>query len=533
MIAALLAMLVPTDIPAAVADAIASGAHSYQLPDGSVPITAPIVIPAGTRDFTLLGGRGTVLTTPSHFEHQAIRVGNQPVLSDNWWITGPSNIPCDPVPYGQAWVHASRSVPLGYAVLWDDHRIVCAKGPNSSMNHAEIVRVTAYDPATGRATLDVKTGREYLGNVMLAPYDTATCVDITVRNIAFDGATSDGSDTSEGLVMVGIADGVQILNCSAVNFRSDAIACTNSRNVVIASCNVKSASSGDAGSGYGFSIYRSRGVLVRGSNASGCRHGFIVHSGSMDVAIQSCTSPNGFDLHGFDERRVIISDSSGDGLDLGNDAWLAPPSDVRVTRCSITGDIGIHGGTRLLFTACSLGPVGLYSVEAGTTPTVGDPASESIQDVTFQGCSIANGGTCVNDQGAQTYGIVCFAQCSFVSQSTVLDLSYSGAVGTLQMTGCDFTTTSVDHIIQFHQLTGGSLQIRSCRLFGKGSLGVWARSDVAPGVVSIWNSTFYGGSTFMADDSGNVQSIGNSASQTRTSDYVPISGNPPAKRRAQ
>ena len=330
---------------------------------------------------------------------------------------------------GQNWVQSTEAVPLGYAVVWDHEKIVCAKGPNVSMNHAEVVRVSSYDPATGKATLDTKLGRDYLAPASLCPYEAGTCVGIKLQGIGFDGATSDGSATSEGLVMVGIPDNVQLVNLHAKNFRSDAIATNTSRNVSITNCTVQGASEGGAGAGYGFSIYRSRHVVLEGDKATGCRHGILLHSGTMDVDVRSCETPNGFDLHGYDERRVNIVNCTGDGLDIGNDAWLGGALDVHLTGCTITGDVGFHGGKRILCSDCNFGAIGIYSVEAGTTPTVGNPSSEEVGDLTLVRCTMTTGGSGVTDQGAKRYGTVVFQDCKFRSKSTCLDLSYSGAVG--------------------------------------------------------------------------------------------------------
>jgi hypothetical protein len=504
----------PVDVQADVLAAIASGQTSYALPQGDVELTQPIIIPPGTRGFTLTGAPGgTTLHTPTHMDRQAIRIGNRPELSDNWWISGPNNISIAPVPEGQNWVRSAQPIPLGYAVIWDEYKIVCAKGPNVSMNHAELVKVLSCDPATGKATLDAKVGRDYSSQAWLCPYEGAACANIKIQGISFDGSTSDGSGTSEGLVMVGIADGVQLVDLHAKNFRSDAIATNTARNVSISNCSVQGASEGGAGAGYGFSIYRSRNVLLQGDNASGCRHGILLHSGTMDVQIKSCQTPNGFDLHGYDERRVDIADCTGDGLDVGNDAWLGGAKDVHLSKCDITGDVGFHAGTGIVCTDCKFGTVGLYSVEAGTTPTVGVPASEEIGDLTLVRCTMTSGGGGINDQGAKRYGKVTLRDCKFRSKSTCLDLSYSGAAGTLICTGCTFYTQSVDHVVQFHDMSSGSVTLDHCTLIGRGALGIWVKDNVRA-AIGIVGCRYVGGPNFMVDDSKRVRASDNAAGRT-------------------
>jgi len=499
------------DVQADVLAAIAAGQTTYTLPAGEVDLTQPIIIPPGPRGFTLSGAPGgTTLRTPAHMDRQAIRIGNRPELSDNWWIVGPNNVAIDAVADGQNWVRSAQQIPPGYAVIWDETKIVCAKGPNVSMNHAELVKVLTYDAATGKATLDTKVGRSYSSPAWLCPYEGATCANLKIQGISFDGSTADGSPTSEGLIMVGIADGVQLVDLHAKNFRSDAIATNTARNVQITGCSVQGASEGGAGAGYGFSIYRSRNVLLQGDSAVGCRHGILLHSGTMDVDVKSCQTPNGFDLHGYDERRVNITDCSGDGLDIGNDAWLGGAKDVHLTGCTITGDVGFHAGTGIVCTDCKFGSIGLYSVEAGTTPTVGVPASEEIGDLTLIGCTMTTGGNGLNDQGAKRYGKVTLRDCKFRSKSTCLDLSFSGAVGSLACTGCTFYTQSVDHVVQFHDMPGGTVTLDKCTLIGRGALGIWVKDNVRADV-SIVGCRYIGGPNFIVDDSKRVRASGNSA----------------------
>ena len=516
----------PSDIPAQVLQAIQSGKTSFTLPDGNVILSSPIVIPAGTRNFTLQGGVNTTLITPVVLNKQAIIVGNIVVLSDNWYITGKGNIPIDPAVTGQNTITTATTIPLGYGVICDDYRVLCAKGDNSVMNHAEIVRITAFDTTTNIATLDRPAGREYgpAGHVWFLPCDSAICRNITVKNINFDGATTDGSGKySQGEIMVGMADNVTLSNLNAKNFISDAISATNTRNLVIGQCSANGALSGALGTGYGITIYRCRNVKIVGCSSSGVQQSFMLHAGTMDVVIQSCVAPNDFDMHGFDERRIIIERCTGDGLDVGNAAWLGGESTVELISCNLTGDINFIGGNNIECIGCKFGTVNIFSTKAGTTPTVGDPASQIVDNLTFINCTMSNGGSCLTDEGADNgYGAIAFNNCTFTSKSTVVELTFDNATGNLSFNNCTFATTSTDHVLQFEALpSGGSLLINNCTLIGKGSLGIWIRGDCLASM-TMTNSKFVGGSTFLWDDSGKVKASGNSVSQAISSQYEPV-----------
>ena len=162
-------------------NAVGQGQSSYSVPAGLYSLGHPVVIPSGTRNFALTGaGSGrTILTVTDPAMKQAIQVGVLPTLFDNWMITGVWNVPAQAVKAGAGSVRLKTpktTFPLGYYVLWDDTKVVCAKGPNSVMNHAEIVKAVSYTPATGDVALDTPTGRDYNSNVMLCPYDGPICV---------------------------------------------------------------------------------------------------------------------------------------------------------------------------------------------------------------------------------------------------------------------------------------------------------------------------------------------------------------------
>jgi hypothetical protein len=505
--------------------AVLRGDTQYTLPSGSYYLEHPLVIPPGASNFALKGAGSslTFLKTPNVVMKQAIQVGVLPQLHNNWMITGSNNIPVNNVVTGQRTVKlaaATASLSLGYYILWDEYKIVCAKGPNVSMNHAEVVKVTAYDPNTGVATIDMGAGREYTSSPKLAPYNAATCKNITVSGFGFDGLSASGS--SDGIVAVGVADGVVLRDLNVQNFRSDSIMTNTSRNVLVDKVRVGGASSGDAGSGYGVSIYRSRFVTVQDSYAEQCRHGFIIHSGSMDVNLVRCTSKNGFDLHGYDERRVAIAYCNGDGGDIGNDAWLGGARDILIRNCNFTETFGFHANVKnVRVVDTSMAGVGVYSAEAGTTPTVGVPAEGLADAIMFERCTFKGTGfTMFWESGATRVGTLTFSRCNWENTSTDWGcvLNMLSIAGTLNFLDCTLQVDSTDHVVQ---LTNPNpkffLNLRRCQLKGKGRTGIWISSLFGGKATFLSNSftTSAASTTFLADDTHKQLSSGNTSLKTQ------------------
>jgi hypothetical protein len=502
--------------------ALAQGASSYTLPAGTYNIQNPIVIPAGAQNFSLVGAGSskTILTTPSGaLSQQVIQVGVNPVLSDNWWITGSNNVPINSVVTGQSsikLVTPSASFKTGYYILWDAYKVMCAKGPNDSMNHAEVVKVTAYNPTTGVATIDVPAGREYTQSPMLAPYQGAVCTNITVSGIGFNGYTSNGY--TEGLLMVGISDHVAVNDLNVINFNSDAIMTNTARYVTISNSNVSTTDDGDAGSGYGFAIYRSRFVTVQNCTANQCRHGFIIHSGSMDVTLSQDTTYNGIDTHGYDERRICIFECTGDGGDIGNDAWLAGANGVLIQNCNFNSTFGFHANVRnVRVVNTTLAGVGMYSVDPGTTPTVGVPAGGMADAIMFVHCNIVGGGfTLFSEEGATRMGAITFSQCNFENTGTDwgTDIDLAAIPGNLNLLSCTLKVDSADHVVQLTDPANLVFVMRQCQLIGQGNLGVWVSSAFGGRAQFVGNNyTSLAGSSasFLCDDTKKQISINNSA----------------------
>jgi hypothetical protein len=491
-------------------DAKAQSGGTVTLP-ADLTIDTPLVVPAGARNLTIQGAPGGTVMRPSRqLTKQAILVGNRPELASNWWITGASNIRIiGTLKTGAKQIQLDWTPQIpepGYYVLWDDYKIVCAKGPNVNMNHAEVVQISAVDGPTRLATLVSGIGREYTGKVSVCPYQGRVCTRITIKGIRWDGKAPDGS-VSEGLVAVGISDGVRLENLTATNFRSDAVMCNTARNVVMSGIQVSGASGGEAGEGYGISIYRSRFVSVSDSSATGCRHSYIVHSGSMDVSIRRCYTANGIDTHGYDERRIAILECSGDGGDLGNDAWLGGAVDVLISRCKFSEPIGLHANVRSVrIVDSTIGGLSIYSSERQTVWPA-EPAEGYADRIRVDRCIIRGS---LTTQGASRFGTLTMTGGAFERPGTLIDLADQPTTGRFLFSGVAFRA-GPDQVIQLrNQGPGFVFQAIGCRFETMARNIVWA-SPTFLGQALFKDCVYPAGSTFIYDQSGRVQASGNTS----------------------
>jgi hypothetical protein len=447
-----------------VLNAIAEGLGEFTLPAGDVVLDDPLIIPAGTRNFAL---RGVQTVLRPQFDGPAIRVGSWPQLHNNWMITGDRNVKVIIQPkHGAQSLTVEENVEPGWAVLWDTHKIVCAKidDPNNvpvSMNHAELVCVVSC--SGGVAYLKEPIGREFVGDVYLLP-EYQVCENIEVSDISCDSAYRGG------MLQVGLSTGVSLHNLEAIHFTSDAISLNTCKSVQVSGCRVSSAKPGGAGSGYGFSCYRSRRVFYTNCRGSGCRHSFMFHSGSMDCQCYVCAAENGFDLHGYDERRIALYRCTGDGGDIGNDAWLGGAKDVLVKSCSFMENFGIHAnaeGVRCVDS--SFNCVRFFSVEdswEGANPRLGWPSR-----VRFDRCGIS-----LLEFGARSLGKIEWHGCKFSRGSTIADIAGQD-FSELYIKQCTFEAP-LDQIVQLRECSPAAyVFLIDCAFKTAGAVAVWVASS--------------------------------------------------------
>jgi hypothetical protein len=423
--------------------AILTGQTEYRLPAGTYTIENPIVIPDGTSNFTLRGAGmdETTIKTPNKKLNYAIGVGVITMCHNNWGLTNRQNSLVANTKTGSRTLQllANQTPPQpGYYVLWDQNVVLRISGDNGSMNHAEVVKVQGYDAVSRTVTLDCPVGREYNVNPRLADLRSGICTNVAVTDLGFDG-TAPSSTFTTSFVSAGISDGLVLGRLKVTNYVTNAISTNLARNVLIEGTVVDGATAGGPGGGYGVAIYRSRFVTIKNCTDYNARHSFIMHSGSMDVLVDGCsTGPGGFDLHGYDERRIVFQNCTGNGINVGNDAYLAGARDVWVKNCNFTaGEIGLHQNVRNIYFLNTTAPlVSLYYTAAGSTKAT--PSGGFADSILFQGCTIQ--GTAGNGllMTPDKFGALTFIGCTFDYKRTDwgMPIKLVKGEGTINMVNC-------------------------------------------------------------------------------------------------
>jgi len=428
--------------------ALAQGQQEFVLPSGTLTLENPIIIPAGAKNFTLRGSgpNSTVLTTPTSTLVQAIKVGVVTMLHNNSGITNRPNFPVLPIASGSSVIKLKNNTPsfqTGYYVLWDQNVVLRVSGDGGSMNHAELVKVIGYDASTSTAILEQPVGREFSLNASLADFRDVACQNISVTDLGFDGTGPSGTYTTS-FVSTGVVDGLYLSRLRARNYVTNAVTTNIGKNVRIEDLDIGGATAGLAGQGYGLGIYRSRFVSVENCRDEGSRHGFIVHSGSMDVTFENCVSySGGFDTHGYDERRISFSKCSGAGVNIGNNAYLAGGQDISVNDCDFSSwYVSIGPNTRNVFIKGSsfLG-ISIYNVKPGTNK--GIPSGGYADNVLFDRCVIRGGDGNGLMRDSEVAGTVTFTNCYFDCNRDLTHLwrATSWTQATFNFVNCVFNTT--------------------------------------------------------------------------------------------
>lgn len=322
-------------------DAIASNAGYYTLPPGTYHVYNPIMIPRGTKQFTLRGsGMNQTIIRAPFARQRLIEVGEAIMPHNNWGLTDKDNTPVQPVDEGQEVVrlHAkAAAIAPGDYVLWDGHQIVNRYGTGETHNRAEIVRVISYNPTSHSVTLDEPVGRDFLMSPKLSDFNEALCENITVSDLTLDGLSSTGTGSTDLLYASGVRT-LYVRNVRWTNYANGAGVINVCKSSLISNCVVDPATTGGVGTGYGLNITRSRFTTVSNCQLNSAQ-ALKLHTGAMDSTIEDCVTTSGgnaVDAHGFDEKRVIVRRCWGNGgITLGNEAWSAGGSGHRVEDCDL------------------------------------------------------------------------------------------------------------------------------------------------------------------------------------------------------
>lgn len=385
-----------TWINPAIKDAITKGKSEYVLPAGTYTLTTSIIVPEGTRNFTLRGaGVGkTILKGDNVKLAYGIKVGISPVIQNNWGVANMTNIDIDNVRDGAATIKLHTATPSlkpgQYIGLWDDGYVTGGTVVGKQLNHAELARVLSISPDKKTIFLDRSVSREYVQHPRAALINSRVVYNITVKDISFDGTVPNiTTDRNCGIVDIGLADNCDLTNLRVDHFSSRAVNINFSRSIDVNQVDVYDGLNPDQpGSAYGITVVKSRNVNVRNCYAENARHSFVAHNGSTDILFEDCEAGGdggNFDTHGLDERRITWRRCKATGgLNVGNTGWLAGGKTFRIIDCYLGSATSLCPNTSdVVFQNTYLGGIHLYTktAQTGFVPSGGRP-----QGATFNNC---------------------------------------------------------------------------------------------------------------------------------------------------
>lgn len=409
-------------INAAIRDAIARGKNEYVLPAGTYNVSRAILIPNGTRSFTLRGAgpKKTKIRTPSVAMGEVLRIGTQPILMGNG-LSKEDSAYVFPVASGDRWIKPRGTSPTklpafkvgDYYVLRDTSSVAHATNGGRQLNHGEVVRITALDASRG-VQIDVPASREYDSTAELTNVNSSACINVSVRDLSIDGNVDRSAGRSSNLISVGLGDRLSVSNVNLQYFATRAMSTNYSRNVTIEDAIIEDGANPEApGSGYGITICRSRFVKVTDSLVKDTRHAFVATNGATDVTFARCSAIGGgnFDTHGFDERRITYTWCDADGgFAAGNGAWMGGGNGFFYDHCtSRFGSFCIGPNVRnLRATSCDFTNVALDGRRSSAN---GFPASGYASDVTFLLCKFVDTTDLLRVVNDHLFGSITFDRC--------------------------------------------------------------------------------------------------------------------------
>jgi hypothetical protein len=484
-------------------EAVAAGKTSYVLPAGTFVVDKRIRVPRPVKNFAILGAGpdATVLTTPNVKIDYVFYIGSNIQNHNNHGINQHDpKYSVELAKEGSSTIRLAPGQPAmqpGNYVIYDQYKVRHADN-NAAFNRTEIVKVLHYDEASRTAKLDVALGRDYTLTPQIAFLkDSIWCENVSVSNVGFDGKVNSGGG-SNGLVHVGLTQGVYLSNIKIRNFATCSLNIMICRDVHISNVDIADATNTGPGSGYGIFISRSRFVTVKDSSASRCRHGFITHTGAMDVLFENCVG-NGasFDTHGYDERRITFRNCSGDtGLDVGNSGWLGGAKHVLIENCNLNRLLRLHPNTDdVVVRNSKFGGIQYHSREphSVSVPSGGMPMRSYYYSTTFDGLTLINNNTKKLKIGSATF-IGCTFNYERSSFGRILDLQ--DIEGNLKFVSCNFTSTSPSYPMFLMSSKKFNFTMQSCIVNSPtgAEYALWLKAPME-GVVNLTRNRFVSNTT--------------------------------------
>lgn len=349
--------------------AIASGASTLTLPNGTIRLTRSLTIPRGTRNFTLRGGPRTRIVRATNFQTPLLTLGldGQSGYSNTPLFSFP-NVPLQPIADGANTIDlvSPTTIPRGWYVVAGENPtqdFVQISSGTRFANKRELVYVQSQ--AGLRLTLDRPLGREYvqprlfqLETESTPPSERVVLQNIRIEGIWLDGRLGEidtGRSTPVGKAPLAVkclslewGAGFSMQNVRISGFRQAGASLMLSRDIDLRNLNLFDAQLSVAA--YGIEFLGCRTINIQDSSLQDVRLGFVFSSGTMDAYVFNCRIPAGrgaFDVsHGVGERRITFEQCVAPEFILGNGSWLAGGQDLRLIDCTALNQIQVQGNTQ-------------------------------------------------------------------------------------------------------------------------------------------------------------------------------------------
>lgn len=341
------------DVQAQMEQAIANGQSSFTLPPGPIHLSNSLIIPPGTRNFTLRGQSGSRLLRNSANDFPLIAVGLAGWHAfENSAFSGMTRNGIAPAAEGATTLTVTDGplpVTGWYAILGTDpveDVVRHISGNTTYWFRRELVQVTAVNGNT--VQLAQPLGRAFnqaelrLIEASNAPANRRVIVDnVTLVDLVLDGRSLVNNGLTGKIVAAGLCHDFMVDDVSVSNFGTAGVSVMMSKGVTVSRARMRDGNPNSLG--YGVELAATRFATVRNSTFTRVRTGVIFQSGNMDALVEDCSGPtSNFDVgHGTGDLRLTYRRTVGNRFGIANGSWRRGVDRVLLEDCTAFEEISV------------------------------------------------------------------------------------------------------------------------------------------------------------------------------------------------
>lgn len=309
-------------------------------------IKEPIILPAGTVNFTLsgAGSNSTIIKTLRTFggpgkSDVPIMIGPQ-FTGANWWPVTNANqftiYTIQPVAQGATTIPSGKILAPGYYALYDSNYVENLQESVSEQNHLELIKVDSFK--NGIAILDKPVTRNYWGVVNLSYINKDVDQNITINHIGFNGTALDGSGVSYNFISASLIEGLTINDINVDHYQSNGINITGVSDFTVSDVVVGDPTSTGPGYGYGLTAdYSHRGDISYVSGQGTVNQQLtVLHRGTNYITEHDINFPTEtLDMHGYCEDNITFTNITASAINVGNGAWSCGESNITINNSTL------------------------------------------------------------------------------------------------------------------------------------------------------------------------------------------------------